>query len=130
MSSLTLFLAKLIGSALLIFGVAMGSRKAAIVATANRAIHDSGMALLSGALRLIGGLAIVLGHDIWTGGALPVAITMFGWLMLISGLILLFAPQAKLVEFYDAMRFEQRYATYVAITFLFGLYFFVAGFVG
>jgi hypothetical protein len=75
MSPLTLFLAKLIGSALLIFGVAMGSRKAAIVATAKRAIHDPGMALLSGVLPLIGGLAIVLGHDIWVGGALPVAVT-------------------------------------------------------
>jgi hypothetical protein len=130
MSPLTLFLAKLIGSILLIVVVSMATRKEAIAATANQVIHDPGMIFLTGVLRLVGGLAIVLGHDVWTGGALPIIVTLFGWLMLVGGLMQLFTPQAKLVELYHAMRFEQRYATYVAITFLLGLYLFIAGFIG
>jgi hypothetical protein len=130
MSPLTLFLAKLIGSVLLVVAVAMASRKAAIVATANRLIHDRGMVFFSGVLRLVGGLAIVLGHDVWTGGALPVVVTLFGWTMFLGGLMLLFFPQEKIVDVYDAMRFEQHYAFYVAITFLLGLYLSIGGFSG
>ena len=130
MSPLTYFLARLIGSVLLIVAVAMASRKTAIVATANRIIRDPGMVFFSGVLRLVAGLAIVLGHDVWSGGALPIIVTLFGWLMFIGGLMLLFIPQEKLVEIYEAMRFEQRYATYASITFLLGLYLFIAGFVG
>lgn len=130
MSPLTLFLAKLIGSILLIVAVAMATRKAAIVTAANQIMRDPAMIFFSGVFRLAGGLAIILGHDVWTGGALPVVVTLFGWLMFIGGLPLLFMPQEKLVELYEAMRFEQHYAAYAAITFSFGLYLFIAGFVG
>jgi hypothetical protein len=43
------------------------------------------------------GLAIVIGHNVWSGGALPVIVTLFGWIILIRGVVLLFpSPSAKI----------------------------------
>lgn len=130
MSPLTLFLAKLIGSLLLILSVAMALRKPAILATSARIVRDPGMVLLTGIMRIVAGLAIVIGHDVWTGGALPVVITLLGWATLFGGLALIFLPQEKLIELYESMRFEQRYEAYLGFTFLLGLYLFIAGFIG
>lgn len=130
MTPLTLFLAKLFGTAFLIFGVMMAVRKEALITTSERIIRDPGMVLLFGSLRLVIGLAIVIGHDVWSGGVLPPVITLLGWFTLLRGLILLFAPSNKLFELYRSMRFEQNYAYYAAGTGLIGLYLLVAGFAG
>lgn len=130
MSPLTLFLAKLIGSLLLILSVAMALRKPAILATSARIVRDPGMVLLTGIMRIVAGLAIVIGHDVWTGGALPIVVTLLGWTTLLGGLALIFLPQEKFIELYEALRFEQRYEAYLGFTFLLGLYLFIAGFIG
>ena len=88
------------------------------------------MIFFTAMLRLVAGLAIVLGHDIWTGGALPVVVTLFGWLLLVSGLALLLIPHEKLIETYDGMHFEKNYAVFTAVTVAFGAYLLIAGFVG
>jgi hypothetical protein len=129
MLPLTLFLAKLIGSVLIILAVAMTLRKAEIIDAANQIVRDPKLVFVSGMFRLVAGLAIVLGHDVWTGGPLPVLVTLFGWLMFAGGAMLLFTPHEKLVRIYEMMRFEQHYPTYSAITFLLGLYLVIAGFV-
>jgi hypothetical protein len=35
---------------------------------------------------------MIIGHNIWSGGALPVAVTLFGWLIFAKGLALLLVP--------------------------------------
>ncbi len=84
MTPLTLFLAKLLGAVLLTMAAAMAARGAAIARTAKRMTSDPGMVMIGGAMRIGLGLAIVIGHDIWTGGALPVAVTLFGWALYLS----------------------------------------------
>lgn len=44
----------------------------------------------SGLMTLLAGLAIVNTHAVWTGW--PLAITLFGWLMVIAGLVRLLVP--------------------------------------
>jgi hypothetical protein len=129
MSPLTLFLAKLIGSLLLIVSAAMAFRKSAVLATSERIIRDPGMVFLTGIMRVAAGLAIVIGHDVWSGGALPIVVTLIGWATLLGGLALLFLSQEKFVETYETLQFERNFLTYLAFTFLLGLYLFVSGFV-
>jgi hypothetical protein len=38
---------------------------------------------------LAAGLAIILGHNVWSGGTLPVIVTLVGWLIFAKGLVLL-----------------------------------------
>ncbi|WP_281932718.1 hypothetical protein [Methylocystis iwaonis] len=65
--------------------------------------------MIGASFNLAGGLAIVLGHNIWHGGALPVVITLIGWFVTLRGGIWSVLPQEKLVKFYEAMHFERKY---------------------
>ena len=52
-------------------------------------VADAPLVLIAGVFTLFGGLAIVLLHNYWSGGALTVIITLLGWLTLIKAVLLL-----------------------------------------
>jgi hypothetical protein len=64
------------------------THKHATMETMTALVHNSPLLLTFGMVFLTAGLAIVLGHNVWSGGALPVVVTVVGWLLLIRGLIL------------------------------------------
>jgi hypothetical protein len=130
MSPLTLFLAKLLGAMLLTIAAAMAARGPALAQTAKRMTSDPGMVMIGGAMRVGLGLAVVIGHDVWTGGALPVAVTLFGWLLYFSGLLLLFASPERLIAMVEGMKLERNLPVYALATGLVGLYFLGAGLIG
>jgi predicted phage tail protein len=130
MLPLTLFLAKLIGLMFLVFSLAMAVNKRAMIAAAGEMVHDHGLLLIGGSVNLAGGLAIMLGHNLWSGGALTVIITLIGWLLVVRGIVWLCAPQEKLVEYYEAVRFEKNYYVYAAIISVIGLGLTIAGYAG
>jgi hypothetical protein len=75
--------------------------------------------------RLIGlycGLAIILGHNVWSGGALPVVVTLVGWISLIKGLILLFLPPASALVYFEALHYGQFFYAYMSVTLIIGIY--------
>ena len=51
--------------------------------TVTALVHNPPLLLIVGMIGLIAGLAIVLGHNVWYGGMLPVVVTLVGWLILI-----------------------------------------------
>jgi hypothetical protein len=130
MSPLTLFLAKLLGAMLLTIAAAMAARGPALAQTAKRMTSDPGMVMIGGAMRVGLGLAVVIGHDVWTGGALPVAVTLFGWALYFSGLLLLFASPERLIAMVEGMKLERNLPVYALVTGLVGLYFLGAGLIG
>ncbi len=130
MSPLTLFLAKLLGAVLLTMAAAMAARGPAMAQTAKRMMSDPALVMIGGAMRVGLGLAIVIGHDIWTGGALPVAVTLFGWALYFSGLLLLFASPERLIAMVEGMKLERNPLVYALVIGLVGLYFLGAGFIG
>jgi len=85
MSPLTIFLAKLLGLYCVIAALAMMTRKRSTVATFKALIANPPLLLLVEILGLAGGLAMIIGHNIWSGGALPIVVTLVG-LMAIRGL--------------------------------------------
>ncbi len=130
MPPLTLFLAKLLGAVLLTMAAAMAARGPAMAQTAKRMMSDPALVMIGGAMRVGLGLAIVIGHDIWTGGALPVAVTLFGWALYFSGLLLLFASPERLIAMVEGMKLERNPLVYALVIGLVGLYFLGAGFIG
>jgi hypothetical protein len=130
MDPLTLFLAKLIGATLLLFSAVVALRGQTILEIARRMIDDPGFLLLSGALRTIAGLAIILGHDVWSGGFLPVAVTLFGWLLFFAGLPLLLATPEQLQRWVAGMKLERRLGVYAAGLGLAGFAFLLGGYIG
>jgi hypothetical protein len=94
MSPLTRFLSKLIGLFSILVSLSLVTHKQATVDTLTALIHNPPLLLTFGMVWLIAGLAMVLSHNVWSGGALTIIVTLVGWLFLIRGLLLLFLSPA------------------------------------
>jgi hypothetical protein len=128
MSPLTLFIAKLMGLMFLAFSLWMAINKRDVLAAINELMRSRGLILLGGTANLTGGLAIVIGHNHWSGGALTVVVTLIGWFATLRGVVWLFTPRDKLIQLYEALPFERYYYGAAAMTGALGLYLTVAGF--
>src|ERR1700681_4999138 len=95
MSARTTFLGRLIGLYLILISLAMAAHKQATVESMNALVHNPPVLFVVGVISMAAGLAMVLGHNVWSGGVLPVVVTLTGWLLLIKGSMLLFlSPEA------------------------------------
>jgi len=104
MSALTIFLAKLLGLYCIIVGLTMMGNRRTMIDAVNSLIRSPSLILLAGVIAVGVGLGLVVGHNIWSGGALPVVVTVIGWLSLIKGVALLAQPAGKLAKLYEALR--------------------------
>ncbi len=128
MSPLTIFLAKLLGLNCIILTLAMMTHKATAVATITALFQNPPLLLLVELLGLAGGLAMIIGHNVWSGGALPIVVTLVGWLMAIrAGGLLALPPNAMLREL-SLWQFERFFYFYMAGTLVLGIYLTLAGF--
>ncbi len=89
----SLFLAKLIGPVLLTVSAAMLINQVNMREMATDFLEHRGLIFLAGILTLLGGLAIVLTHNVWVLGW-PVVITIFGWLLVIGGVFRIVFPDS------------------------------------
>ncbi len=129
MTPLTLFLAKLIGAYALIMSAWMLARKDVALQMIERISHEPVAIALIGMIRLAIGLAIVLGHDLWSDG-LAILVSLVGWITLISGLLTLFLPPRTVREIFAQMRFDKRYPIFALFSFALGGALLIAGFSG
>ena len=129
MSDKTRFLARLIGLYCLLAALVMLLVRDAWVGAVSALVHDPSLMLLLGAIVVAAGLALTLTHNVWSGGALPVVVTVIGWLTLLKGVMFWALPPAVAVDFYlERLRYSQLLPLYTALTFAIGLYLAVAGF--
>ena len=71
---------------------------------------------------------MILGHNVWSGGALPVVVTLVGWLILAKSLMLLLVTPDALQQIFDHMQYGEHYYLYLAPSLVIGLYLTWAGF--
>jgi len=128
MSPRTIFLSKLIGLYSLIIGLAMFAHRQATIETIKAMLHNGPVLYVSGVIALAAGLALVLGHNVWRGGALPVVVTLIGWLSLIKGVVILFLSVELERCFIFGRYVDQRFYVNAAIAIIVGAYLSVAGF--
>jgi len=128
MSPLTIFLGKLLGLYCIIVALALMTHKQDVIAAVNGLIRNPPVLLLAEVLGLAAGLAVVLGHNVWSGGALPVAITLLGWLMVIRGAVLLALPQGAVMKLFEALHYEERFYLYMTGTLVLGIFLSYASF--
>jgi energy-coupling factor transporter transmembrane protein EcfT len=107
----------------------MAAHKNATVEKATALLHNPPMLFIVGLATLIAGLAMVLVHNVWCGGALPIIVTLVGWLTLIKGLLFLFLPAGAAVGFFlGGLHYEHVFYLYAAMCFVFGAYLTYGGF--
>ncbi len=129
MSPRTLFLSKLIGLYCILIGLSMMTRGQATVETVTALLQNSAMTLILGVITLAAGLAMVLAHNIWSGSALAVVVTLVGWMALVKSLLFLFLPhemEARL--FLGQLHYQQFFYLYSAISLVLGVYLTYGGF--
>ena len=124
----TSFLARFLGLFLIIESLSMMAQKPLMLEIINNLIQNHPLLFLVEILGLLGGLAMVLGHTVWSGGLLPVIVTLIGWVALIRSTVLLFISPEAVLNFIRAIRFEQNYFLFAGISLLIGAYLSYAGF--
>jgi putative exporter of polyketide antibiotics len=99
MSPRTLFLSKLIGLYCILAALSMMTRRQATLETVTALLQNPSMMLILGVITLAAGLAMMLAHNIWSGGALVVVVTLVGWITLSKSLFFLFLPPEMEAKF-------------------------------
>jgi hypothetical protein len=125
MGRLTIFLARLIGLFAIAIVVAVFIRGQALV---QNVVASSELLFFLAMISFGLGLAMVLAHNVWSGGALPVVVTVVGWLVLIKGVVLLLVPAPVLSQALISMQYGARGALYLLPALLIGVYLTWGGF--
>jgi hypothetical protein len=129
MSPRTRFLSRFIGLYLILISLAMVVHKHATIELMNAFVRNAPELFLAGVIAVAAGLAIVLGHNVWSGGVPPVVVTLTGWMMLIKGMFLLvLSPEGTYQFFLAGLHYEQFFYEYTAIPLVLGVYLTYAGF--
>ena len=125
MSRLTIFLARSIGlfMVLLVAGFLVRGGTA-IEAT----IEDEGVMISYAIISLAMGIAMVIGHNVWSGGLMATVVTLTGWLVLAKGIGLLLLAPGQVQSLFRQMQYAKYAAAYLSPALLIGLYLTCAGF--
>jgi hypothetical protein len=106
----------------------MMTRRESTVATVRALIANPQLLLLVEVIGLAAGLAMIIGHNTWSGGVLPVVVTLIGWLMAIRGAGLLALSPKTTMKLFQALDYEQLFYIYMGGTLVLGAYLAYAGF--
>ena len=116
-----IFLAKFLGLYLIAISVGMLVSKRRTRAALDEMARSGPWMLFSGMVATAAGMAIVLWHNVWTGGALAVVVTLFGWAALLKGVSLLLVPPSTMASAYKAAGFERFFYAWMGAVLAIGL---------
>ncbi|MGD0907936.1 MAG: hypothetical protein ABSA96_10165 [Candidatus Acidiferrales bacterium] len=122
-------LGKLLGLYLIAISVSMFAHAQATVEIMMAIIQDRPLLFICGLMGVTAGLALVLAHNVWSGGVLPILVTLFGWASLIKGMLLLvLSPETESRVFIVGLGYEQHPNLFAALALLLGAYMTYLGF--
>jgi hypothetical protein len=123
MSPRTAFLGRLIGLYCILVSVSMLIHKQATVDVVAALLHSAPLLFLLGVITVSAGLAMVLGHNVWSGGAVSLIVTLVGWTTLIKGALFLFlSPGTESSLFLEGLHYDHLFYLYAGISLLLGIY--------
>ena len=129
MYSRTIFLSRLIGLYGLLVVPSLLVHREATIDLMTALLHNLPLMWVLSMITLTAGLAMVLAHNVWSGGALPVVVTLCGWAALIKGLLFLFLPSSVQSEYLlSALRNPLLFYVWLSPSLLLGIYLTYAGF--
>jgi len=126
MTRLTIFLARSLGLFMLLLVGCLLMRGGGDIVQAS--VTNAPVLLSYAIISLAMGVAMVVGHNVWTAGILPLVVTLVGWLVLTKGIVLLLLSSASLPAMMDHMHYAEHYWRYLAPALVLGLYLTWSGF--
>ncbi|HQT82796.1 MAG TPA: hypothetical protein PLW99_01460 [Candidatus Paceibacterota bacterium] len=125
---LTYFYAQLFGLAILIIGLAMLVNRRAMLTLMRELLDNRALLYLAGVMSLFLGIIVILTHNVWSGGALVVLVTLLGWALLLRACLILFLPHGALKNLFASFKFEQSYYLVTLLALLLGIFLTYYGF--
>lgn len=125
---LTSLYAKLLGLWILLTVLGLALHRASTLAVVNALFTDPALGFVTGVFTLLIGLTIVLTHNRWSGGALPIVVTCYGWAATIKGALFLFLVPPAEASLFAALHFDRYFYWYLAVALVVGAYLTFAGF--
>ena len=83
-----------------------------------------------GIVLLLLGLSVVLTHNIWNAGFLPLVITLIGWVLILRGILSMFVPGYGIARMISWLKVEEFSWLYAILVLVIGAYLTWAGFTG
>lgn len=124
---LTILLAKVIGTYMVIGGIALLVRKRFFMSGLTSFIEDKATRFLLSAIDLLVGLLIVNTHNDWS--TLPAGlITLIGWITIVKGVVSMYAKDTTLEKLSTKFRQKKWYLPEAIIVIVIGLYLTAFGF--
>lgn len=130
--ALTYFYAEWFGLLISVIALAMLANRRTMLEAIREMIGAGNRAVLflAAILTLLLGLLLVLTHNIWTGNALTIVVTLLGWAFILRAVLLLFLPHSTLEKLFGWIRLEQVYYVVGILALVLGVWMSWAGFAG
>jgi len=128
MTATTIILGKLLGLYLVAISIGMLANRKRTIATLDEMARSGPWMLFSGMVATAAGLAVVLGHNVWNGGMLPIVVTLVGWAALMKGITLLLVPPERMADAYKGIGFERYFFAWMVVVLTMGLWMTAAAF--
>ena len=125
----TLFLAQVMGLFCLGLGVSLFSKKG-FADVMDGMAGSRALLYVAGLFTFLCGLLVVLTHNVWGGGLLPVLVTLIGWVSLLKGLFLMCLCPSSLTSWIQMFKLKELYWLYAIVLIVLGAYLTYAGFMG
>jgi hypothetical protein len=122
MSPLSLYLGRFFGLALVLMCLAFVVRPKGALAAIAAMVDSPDLILVTGIMTMTAGAAAVIGHNLWSGGAVTIAVTVLAWVTLIKGFALIALPPGALATLYGVLGYPQRFRLVMALGLAFGLW--------
>jgi hypothetical protein len=122
MSTTTIFLGKFLGLYLVAISIGMLANRRRTLEALDEITRSGPWMLFSGVVATAAGLAVVIGHQVWSGGPLPVVVTLVGWAALLKGVTLLLVPAGRMAAVYRGLGFERFFYAWMVVVLVIGLW--------
>lgn len=106
----------------------MAVNRAATLDILDRFFADPALMWVTGVFTLLIGVTVIVLHNEWSGGAVPVIVTLYGWIAALKGLLFLWLPPPVQAAFYQSLHFAQYYYAYLAFGLVLGVILAYGGF--
>ena len=128
--SLTFFLARFIGLMLLAVGASLLFQGKVFMTVLTDITENRSTLFMVGMVLYLGGVAIVLTHNVWSGGPPTVVITLIGWVLILRGVASMFLPGQSMTRIIRVFKVEEFSWLYGLLVLVIGAYLIYSGFAG
>jgi hypothetical protein len=122
MTAFTIYFAQVAGLYFIILGIILMVRKGIIIDLMPKMAENQPFVFLAGMIRIIVGLAVLIGNGPWGNRALSIVVAFIGSITLVRGVAMLLVTPQQQRKLIDYWRRDAAYYTAAAIVLVHGVY--------